>query len=130
MPADPRQISKTFSVMGQSFIPGASVLIEKLTNRPGTMMELKREPKNPKDPNAIGLWWGNYKLGWVPRGLAAELAPFMDSGVKIICRKAAGVAGFKGAVRGVFELAYIPPEPKEVPNDELHESSAGAAGES
>lgn len=111
MALDPRQVNKTFSIMGQSFIPGAGGLVDKLTNKPGTMVELKREPNNPKDKNAVGVWLQMYKLGWVPRGLAAELAPFMDAGVKVICRKAAGVAGFKGAVRGVFELAYVPPEP-------------------
>jgi hypothetical protein len=124
---DPRQIQKTFAIMGSSFIPGASGLIDKLTNRIGLLLDLKREPKNPADPNAVAIFWGGYKLGWVPRGLAAEIAPFMDSGVSVICRKAAGVAGFKGVVRGVLELAYIPPEPKEVSHD--NESDAGAPGQ-
>lgn len=133
MAIDPRQINKTFSIMGSSFIQGASGLIDRLTNKSGTMLQLKREPNNPADKNAIAIFWGAYKLGWVPRGLAAEVAPIMDAGVQVICRKAFGVAGFKGAVRGTIELAYVPPLPEsqqeEVPDDTENEPSAGATGE-
>lgn len=128
MATDPRQVNKTFTLMGSSFIPGAGGLIDKLTSRSGTPLELRREPNNPADVNAIAVYWGGYKLGWMPRGLAAETAPIMDAGVKIIARKAAGVAGFKGATRGTIEMAYIPPQQEEVPN--VNEPSADPTGQS
>jgi HIRAN domain len=45
---------------------------------------LVREPDNSFDPNAIRVQVGEYLLGYVPRGHAAELAPLMDSGRRFI----------------------------------------------
>ena len=49
---------------------------------PGAALELRRDPGNPHDPNAIGVWTagGAGQAGWVPRELAAELAPELDAG--------------------------------------------------
>jgi hypothetical protein len=46
---------------------------------PGAALELRRDPDNEHDPNAIQVCAGD-QLGWVPRELAAELAPQLDSG--------------------------------------------------
>lgn len=123
--ADPRQINKPFTIMGSSFVPGAGALIDRL--KPNQEIALVREPTNPVHTNAIKVMLGLSPLGWLPRGLADELAPLMDSGVKIICRKAPPLPRF-GAYRGVLELAYIPPETKEVPNADP-EQAAGASGD-
>jgi hypothetical protein len=48
MTVDPRQITKSFTLMGSSFIPGAGGLIDKL--RSGQMLTLLRQPNNPYDP--------------------------------------------------------------------------------
>lgn len=103
---DPRQVTKSFTIMGSSFINGASMLIDRL--KPGQPLKLVRQPKNPAHSNAVVIMWGVRGLGWVPRGLADELAPLMDKGVEIICRKAPPLPKF-GAYRGILELAYIPP---------------------
>ena len=43
--------------------------------------ELVREPDNPYDPNAIKVaLFGHFKFGYIPRHIARELAPLMDSG--------------------------------------------------
>ena len=43
--------------------------------------ELIREPDNPHDKNAIRVaLFGHFKLGYIPRPIARELAPLMDSG--------------------------------------------------
>src|SRR5437868_6509914 len=43
---------------------------------PGRSLRLRRDPDNPHDPNAIAVdGVGGEQLGWVPRELAAELAP-------------------------------------------------------
>jgi hypothetical protein len=48
---------------------------------PGRPLELRRQPDNPHDPNAIAVHSGSGdQLGWVPREVAAELAPLLDAG--------------------------------------------------
>ena len=46
---------------------------------PGRPLELRRDPENPHDPNAIAVHApGGEQVGWVPRELAAEIAPELD----------------------------------------------------
>lgn len=119
------QVNKSFTIMGSSFVPGAGALIDKLkANQP---IRLVREPNNPADKNAVMVVWDKRQLGWLPRGLAAVIAPLMDAGVDVIARKAPPLVGF-GAYRGILELAYVPPEPKEASDGD--KPSAGASGES
>jgi hypothetical protein len=47
---------------------------------PGAALELRRDPANEHDANAIQVWAGALQIGWVPRELAAELAPRLDAG--------------------------------------------------
>jgi hypothetical protein len=49
---------------------------------PGRPLELRRDPGNEHDPNAIAVHasGGGGQVGWVPRELAAELAPMIDEG--------------------------------------------------
>lgn len=48
---------------------------------PGRPLELRRDPDNPHDPNAIAVHAGDgEQAGWVPRELAEELAPKLDAG--------------------------------------------------
>lgn len=126
MAVDPRQINKSFTIMGSSFLAGAGALIDKL--KPNQPVVLLREPTNEHDPNAVKVMWGVRQLGWLPRGLAANIAPLMDSGINVIARKAPPLPKF-GAYRGVLELAYIPPPSQEVP-DADSEQAAGTASES
>ena len=50
---------------------------------PGRPLELRRDPGNPHDPNAIAVHGGaggGEQVGWVPREIAADLAPALDGG--------------------------------------------------
>jgi hypothetical protein len=49
---------------------------------PGRPLELRRDPDNPHDPAAIAVHpaGGGEQVGWVPREVAAELAPLLDAG--------------------------------------------------
>ena len=48
---------------------------------PGRPLELRRDPENPHDPSAIAVNApGGAQVGWVPREVAAELAPALDAG--------------------------------------------------
>jgi hypothetical protein len=42
--------------------------------------KLEREPDNPHDPNAIGVWFLNDRLGYLQGPVAKKLAPLMDQG--------------------------------------------------
>jgi hypothetical protein len=48
---------------------------------PGRPLTLRRDPENPHDSNAIAVHASDgEQVGWVPREVAAELAPQIDSG--------------------------------------------------
>jgi hypothetical protein len=49
---------------------------------PGRPLGLRRDAANPHDANAIAVHpaGGGEQVGWVPRDLAAELAPDLDAG--------------------------------------------------
>ena len=49
---------------------------------PGRPLELRRDPENPHDASAIAVdaAGGGAQVGWVPREVAAELAPALDAG--------------------------------------------------
>ena len=49
---------------------------------PGRALELRRDPGNEHDANAIAVYpvGGGEQVGWVPRDLAVELAPELDAG--------------------------------------------------
>jgi hypothetical protein len=48
---------------------------------PGRPLRLRRDPGNEHDPNAIQVLVADgQQAGWVPRELAAELAPLLDAG--------------------------------------------------
>lgn len=81
MPTQKRQAS----IVGSSFYPGAGNWIAKL--RPGQPLRVVREPENPYDANAIAVYVFQQKLGHFPRGLAAEVAPFVDAGLDVTAWK-------------------------------------------
>lgn len=47
---------------------------------PGTALDLRRDPGNAYDPNAIGVWFGALQIGFLKREIAARLAPNIDGG--------------------------------------------------
>jgi hypothetical protein len=49
--------------------------------QPGSALELRRDPGNEHDSDAIAVHAaGGEQLGWVPRAIAARLAPELDAG--------------------------------------------------
>ncbi len=46
---------------------------------PGAELRLERDPTNEHDPNAVRVLVAGEQLGWVPRELAADLAPRLDA---------------------------------------------------
>jgi hypothetical protein len=54
--------------------------------RVGQVLQLRREPANSHDPNAIGVWYKNDHLGYVPRRENRTLAQMMDRGERLEAR--------------------------------------------
>lgn len=48
--------------------------------RPGTALELRREPDNPYDPDAIAVYCGGEQVGYVTAELADTFAEDLDAG--------------------------------------------------
>lgn len=78
-------ITRKSTITGSSFKMGAGDIIMRL--RGGEKFWLRREPTNKYDANAILVGMAGRALGYIPRGLAAELAPKMDAGVQITATK-------------------------------------------
>lgn len=54
----------------------------------GTPVELLREPDNPADPLAVGVWLvedgrPRWRLGYLDRTVASRIAPRLDAGVTV-----------------------------------------------
>jgi len=81
MAVEKRQVS----IVGSSFYPGASNWIARL--KPGQELRVVREPDNQYDGNAIAVYIFQQKLGHLPRGFAAEVAPLIDKGFKCAATK-------------------------------------------
>jgi hypothetical protein len=55
---------------------------------PGTPVVLLREPENPADPLAVGVWLlerglPRWRLGYLDRTVASRIAPRLDAGVEL-----------------------------------------------
>jgi single-stranded-DNA-specific exonuclease len=61
--------------------------------RAGAVLELRREPHNPHDANAIAVFYGNLQLGFFNRRMAAHIAPLIDAGARYSARIASLTGG-------------------------------------
>ncbi len=60
-------------------------------------LELRRQPDNPHDCNAIAVYYGNLQLGFFNKRLAARLAPLIDSGARYRARVASLTGGARSS---------------------------------
>ena len=47
----------------------------------GTRLDLVREDDNRFDPYAVAIYYGDYKLGFIPRGSNHDISKFLDMGL-------------------------------------------------
>ncbi len=99
-----------FHIAGFRYYSGPS-LVARL--RPGDRLLLQAEPDNPHDPQAVEVYWGNDKLGYVPRRKNSAL-----------CRLLAQGAPVEGRIRAVDPGA----EPWEMVEAEVLLAVPAAAG--
>ena len=64
-------------IAGFTYYDGLEV-IDQLTL--GAMVTLKSEPENPNDPDAVAVYFGGTKLGYVPRAKNSELSQLLYFG--------------------------------------------------
>lgn len=69
-----------FFVAGYQFHEGPAVEHELV---PGVELQARREPDNPYDARAIGLWLGDVMIGYVPRRANRVPARMVDGGVEL-----------------------------------------------
>ncbi|HEY0615833.1 MAG TPA: DEAD/DEAH box helicase [Candidatus Elarobacter sp.] len=72
--------------------------------QPGAPLELRRQPDNAYDPNAIGVWFGALQLGFLKREIAQRVAPNIDGGERYTAEVTA-VTG--GGTRSVGVNVYV-----------------------
>ena len=52
----------------------------------GDTLRLIREPKNPYDYDAVQIFWGRDKIGYIPRAETSMVAQLLDKGVTLSSR--------------------------------------------
>ncbi|HET9030183.1 MAG TPA: helicase-related protein [Candidatus Aquilonibacter sp.] len=52
----------------------------------GVELELRRQPDNAHDPNAIAVFFGALQLGFIKAGIAKHIAPLIDDGARYRAR--------------------------------------------
>jgi single-stranded-DNA-specific exonuclease len=84
--------------------------------RPGAVIDLRREPANAHDANAIGVFFGALHIGYLRREIARRLAPQFDGGERYRA-EIASVTGGGGRSLGVnlFVRRDRPPPERTVP---------------
>lgn len=70
-----------FDIAGFTYWDGAMVLCEL---KPGNKVHLEREKDNGFDPEAVAVWYGENKLGFIPRSMNSDIATFLDMGYEDI----------------------------------------------
>jgi hypothetical protein len=67
---------KSYSIVGQQHQPNSNQILAALD--PGETVTLVREPTNKFDKNAIAVYVGGSKVGYIPSKQNAALAQFID----------------------------------------------------
>ena len=68
--------------------------------RAGATLQLRRQPDNPHDANAIAVCYGNLQLGYFNKRLAAHIAPLVDAGARYAARVASLTGPSTGSGQG------------------------------
>lgn len=89
-------------LMGANFRPEEAKNIVKALGV-DEVVEARRDPENPYDPNAIAIFSQEQHIGFIERGLAEELAPIMDGGasLKVV------VVGFVSTLKPYFDIDVV-----------------------
>ena len=68
-----------------AFYRGAEAVEATAALQPGDTLSVKREPENEYDQNAVAVYLGSIHIGYIERGQAAWLSPWLDQDVSYNC---------------------------------------------
>ena len=74
---EPTRSLESFHIAGFSHHEGFKVFSEL---KVGTKVELRHEPDNPYDPEAVAIYYGETKIGYVPREHNSEFFTYLYFG--------------------------------------------------
>lgn len=74
--------AEKYPVVGLTFVDGYPGNILALRGKEGVPINLRRNPENPYDANAIEVRLGDEMLGHLSKEVAAKLAPELDNGTE------------------------------------------------
>lgn len=92
---------------------------------PGLKLELKRQPDNPADPNAVAVWYGGWQIGYLRKQIAKHLAPLIDGGATYT----AGIEHVTGGKDGKHYGVNIRVERDRAPRSDAFAVQARAAAD-
>ena len=72
------------SIAGTGYCEKINDIYPKLQT--GTMLQLRRDPQNKYDEQAIGIYYEQTRIGWVPRTMNTVISRLMDAGKAFFCR--------------------------------------------
>jgi hypothetical protein len=88
-------------IAGFTYYDGIEV-IDKLTL--GAIVTLKSEPENPHDPDAVAVYFGKTKLGYVPRAKNGELSQLLYFGYGDIIEARINSRNLETSPEGQFRI--------------------------
>jgi hypothetical protein len=88
-------------IAGFTYYDGLEV-IDQLTL--GAVVSLKSEPENPHDPDAIAVYFGETKLGYVPRAKSSELSQLLYFGYGDIVEARINSRNLEAPPEGQFRI--------------------------
>ena len=71
-------------VAGTGYCEQMNEIYPKLQN--GIVLQMCRDPQNKYDKRAIGIYFEQIRIGWVPRTMNTILSRLMDAGKVFFCR--------------------------------------------
>lgn len=71
-------------VAGTGYCEQMNDIYPKLQN--STMLQMRRDPQNKYDKQAIGIYYEQTRIGWVPRTMNTIISRLMDAGKAFFCR--------------------------------------------
>lgn len=95
----------------------------------GAPLALVPQPNNRFDDNAIEVLANDERLGYVPREVAAELAPWMAEGVPVHCGFDAVISEGRARPASIHVTLLLPPEaplPADEPDADPFEETSGS----
>lgn len=107
---------KSFLIAGFQYHEGALVFSQLEI---GTKLQLRAEPENRWDHNAVAIYFADYKLGYIPRDENHDISKVLQAGHEIFEAVVQQVDGREHPANQVRVIVYVlsADETKEYPDE-------------